>query len=147
VFVRPARLSDADALQRGCFPEQSVDLVCDYLAWCLRRAAQGRVVRLVAVRDRVPVGSVQLDLYRDHAEIGSLVVAEAHRRQGVGAALLCAAIRQARERNAGAIEIVARADQPWVRAWYERLGFRYAREHTWPREGRVAVLRLTAGGE
>jgi len=35
-IIRPARLDDAKALHRHCYPEYSSDDVREYLAWCLR---------------------------------------------------------------------------------------------------------------
>jgi GNAT superfamily N-acetyltransferase len=91
VLVRPARLGDAEALQRHCYPEASLDDVRDYLAWCLRQG-KGRILRLVAEVDGQAVGNAQLTVWGQVGEIGSLVVAEAHRQHGVARKMLAALI-------------------------------------------------------
>jgi ribosomal protein S18 acetylase RimI-like enzyme len=87
------------------------------------------------------VASGQLALHADRAEIGSLVVAVAHRRKGIGTALVRALVERAREQGVREIEISARLAAPWIRAWYERIGFAYQREHDFPDE-RVAILAM-----
>lgn len=125
-LIRPAHLEDADSLQRCCYPETSAEEVRDYLAWCLRQAEKGRLIRLVAEVEGRVVGNVQLTVWGQEGEIGSLVVAEAFRRQGIARQLLTELIAQARRRGLEAVEIgVARGD-PAVQAFYRQLGFRPA---------------------
>jgi GNAT superfamily N-acetyltransferase len=115
--------------------------VQDYLAWCLAEQENGRLVCLVAEADGQAVASGQLALRRSKGEIGSLLVAPAHRQQGIGTTLVLALIEQARQRHVRILEITACVDTPWIRAWYERLGFTYQREHDFPGE-RVAILTM-----
>ncbi len=123
VVIRPARLEDADPLQRGCYPEASADEVRGYLAWCLRQAEKGRLIRLVAEVEGQVVGNVQLTVWGQEGEIGSLVVAEAFRRQGIARRLLTELIGEARQRGLKAVEVgVAERDRA-VQAFYRRLGF------------------------
>jgi ribosomal protein S18 acetylase RimI-like enzyme len=57
-------------------------------------------------------------------EIGSLVVAEAHRQHGVARKLLTALIAEAKGRGLVALELSASEEQPAILAFYERMGFR-----------------------
>jgi ribosomal protein S18 acetylase RimI-like enzyme len=141
VTVRPLRATDAPDLHHHCFSDQSLRQVEDYLRWCLAEQAHGRLVCLVAAVDGQAVASGQLALYEYGAEIGSLVVSADHRRQGIGTALVRALIAEAQQRRVRTLEISANVEPPWIRAWYERLGFTFQREHTFPDE-RVAVLTM-----
>jgi N-acetylglutamate synthase-like GNAT family acetyltransferase len=100
----------------------------------------------VVERQGQAVASGQLALRSDAGEIGSLIVAPACRRQGMGTALVRALLAQARQRQVRALEISANVDLPWIRAWYERLGFTYQREHEFPDE-RVALLTMDLQGD
>ena len=143
ISLRPARQTDAFDLGRNCFPEQTLDEVQGYLYWCLPHQARGRVVRLVAEMDGQVIANGQLTLLRDRGEIGSLVVAPPYRQRGIGTALVQALLRHARQHNLCTIEISASTNMPWIRAWYERLGFVYQGEHTFPGQEQVAILQLT----
>lgn len=121
--IRPVRLDDADALQRHCYPDQALADVREYLAWCLRQADKGRILRLVAEVDGQAVGNAQLTVWGLEGEIGSLVVAEGYRRRGLARRLLCQLINEARQRNLAALEIGVCECQPAILAFYERLGF------------------------
>jgi ribosomal-protein-alanine N-acetyltransferase len=123
VSIRPAQLDDADALHRHCYPAQVLEDVRDYLAWCLRQADKGRIVRLVAEVDGQAVGNAQLTVWGSEGEIGSLVVAEGYRRRGLAKRLLAELIAEARQRDLAALEIRVCECQPAILAFYERLGF------------------------
>jgi GNAT superfamily N-acetyltransferase len=122
-IIRPARLDDAEALHRNCYPEHSLDDVREYLAWCLRQAGKGWIVRLVAEVDAQAVGNAQLTVWRQRGEIGSLVVTPVYRRRGLARRLVTALIEEADRRGLESLEIAARACQPAIVAFYERLGF------------------------
>jgi ribosomal protein S18 acetylase RimI-like enzyme len=139
--IRSASLADAADLHANCFPEQALNEVQDYLRWCLAQQAKGRMVRLVAEADGLVVANGQFAILRGQGEIGSLVVAPAYRRRGIGTALISALIEQARRGQMHTIEITAHLDKPWVQAWYQRLGFAYTSEHDFGDE-RVAVLHM-----
>jgi ribosomal protein S18 acetylase RimI-like enzyme len=124
VLIRPARLKDAEALQRHCYPEANLDDVRDYLAWCLRQAKKGRILRLVAEVDGQAVGNAQLTVWGQVGEIGSLVVTEAHRQHGIARELLAALIAEARRRGLVGLELSASEEQPAILAFYQRMGFR-----------------------
>jgi len=142
-IIRPATLADAPALQRHCFPAQSVEDVANYLGWCLCQAEKGRLARLVAEVSGEAIANAQLTLHGEVAEIGSLVVAEGCRQRGIGTALIAALADFARERGAQVLEIGVRPDDVRVRALYTRLGFVPHRqvEVSFVPGGRVLYLR------
>jgi GNAT superfamily N-acetyltransferase len=140
--VRRLRASDAADLQRGCYPDQSLDMVQAYADWCLRQMEVGRLVRLVVEVGGRAVANGQLTLQGEQAEIGSLVVAPAYRRRGIGGQLLRALIAKARRHGVCSLVLAASVEEPWLRAWYEREGFGHARERVLPREERVWVLHM-----
>jgi ribosomal protein S18 acetylase RimI-like enzyme len=125
--IRPARLDDARALHRHCYPEADFDAVRDYLAWCLRQSEKGRdrgrIVRLVAEIEGQAVGNVQLTVWGETGEIGSLVVGASFRRRGLARKLLSSAIDQARQLGLAAVELEVAEGQPNVVAFYQRHGF------------------------
>lgn len=124
INLRPARLEDAAALHASCYPEADLEDVGFYLAWSLRQVARGRMVRLVAEVDGRVVGTAHLSLSgNNEGEIGSVVVAESHRRQGLARRLIAALLAEARARKLAAVEIGVRRDQPHLQAFYESLGF------------------------
>lgn len=142
-IIRPVCLSDAADLQRNCFSGQSLQAVEDYLAWCLVQSDNGRLVRLAVEWEGEVIASGQLAIRHREGEIGSLQVAPAHRRKGIGDALLDALMQEARERGLCAVEIMADAEVAWLRVWYERRGFVYQDERCLARGERVAYLRWT----
>lgn len=91
--------------------------------------AHERDVVLVAVRDSgvCAVASIHLiPLFHrdDHlARVTSFVVAESHRRQGVGSALITACEAWAHERGAKRVEITSGDQRDDAHAFYERHGF------------------------
>ena len=141
--LRSVRPSDAADLHRNCFPEQSLDAVQDYLHWCLSQMRKGRMVRLVAEVNGQVVANGQLAIHRHDGEIGSLVVSPAYHRRGIGTALVGALVAEARNCRVRTLEIAAPSGQPWIQAWYQRLGFAFHRERTYPGDERVAILRVS----
>lgn len=97
------------------------------------------VVRIIlAERDGQPVGCVayfppscarapdeELDalLPADHAYVGWLAVAPAHRRSGIGEALTRESITRARQDGASAVELFTAHYMVAAQRLYERLGF------------------------
>ncbi len=122
-IIRLAHLDDAEALHQTCYPEYRLEDVRDYLAWCLRQAEKGRIVRLVAEVEGQAVGNAQLTIWGKDAEIGSLVVAESFRRRGLARRLLIKLIVEAKRRGLVVLEISAAESQPAIVAFYQRLGF------------------------
>jgi ribosomal protein S18 acetylase RimI-like enzyme len=131
--IRGVRIEDAEALWRNCFSQESLAETRGYLAWCLRQMDKGWLVRLVAEADGQAVANAQLTLWCDRAEIGSLVVAEAYRRQGIATALVAALTAEAQQRGVRRLEIGARAPERELIALYRRWGFVPDREIELPR--------------
>lgn len=123
-IIRAARLDDAEALHRHCYPEHTAGDVRDYLAWCLRQAEKGRIVRLVAEIEGQAVGNAQLTIRGQEGEVGSLVVARDFRRRGLARRLLTELIAEAKQRKLATLEIGADQRQPGILAFYQRMGFR-----------------------
>lgn len=121
--VRSARMDDAEALHRHCYPEASLDDVQEYLAWCLAQEKKGRILRLVAEVDGEAVGNAQLTVWGELGEIGSVIVSENHRRRGLARRLITALITEAREWGLAGLEIAVHESQPAILAFYRNLGF------------------------
>jgi ribosomal protein S18 acetylase RimI-like enzyme len=111
VGIRPLTLSDAQDLQRNCFPYESPESVTDY------------------------VSRAQLLCWRKRAEIGSLVVAEPLRGHGIGTALIEALSDAAAGMGAEQIEIGADVENERVLNLYQRLGFTPYKEVQVPGRG------------
>lgn len=122
-IIRPARMDDAEALHRHCYPDNDLEDICDYLAWSLRQAQKGRIVRLVAEVDGQVVGNAQLTVWGKEGELGSLVVAREYQRRGLARQLLTELIAEARRRRLAALEISVCKGQPAILAFYQSLGF------------------------
>jgi GNAT superfamily N-acetyltransferase len=122
--IRPARLDDAVALHRHCYPEADPSDVRDYLVWCLHPSREDMIVRLVAEVNGEAVGNAQLTRWPQAGEIGSLVVAPAFRRQGIARRLISELINEARRRGLLAVEISVSERHPTTLAFYQELGFR-----------------------
>ena len=130
VTIRDAEPGDADAVagllgQLG-YPSD-------------REATAGRLERLRIVGDRVVVAELDgqivglahlqvtptIELDRPAAKIGALAVDEAHRRQGIGRALMQAMESEARSRGCGVIFLTTSEGRDDAHAFYERLGLEY----------------------
>jgi ribosomal protein S18 acetylase RimI-like enzyme len=121
--IRPARLADAEALHRYCYPETTFENIQDYLAWCLRQGEKGRIIRLVAEVDGQAVGNAQLTVWGQTGEVGSLIIGQAFRRQGLAQRLLTDLIDRARSLGLVALDLEVSENQPDILAFYQRLGF------------------------
>jgi N-acetylglutamate synthase-like GNAT family acetyltransferase len=141
-LVRAIRPTDAGDLHRNCYPEQPLGELRTYLNWCRTQMAKGRMERLVAEVDGHAVGNGQLTIRRREGEIGSLVVAPAHRRRGIGRSILAALVSRAAQHGVQVLEIAATEEAVWLRAWYERLGFVPSERQILPRGQRIVVLRM-----
>jgi GNAT superfamily N-acetyltransferase len=78
----------------------------------------GEVVGLIATHV-VP----RLDSERRSCRIVDLVVAERHRRNGIGAALIDAAEQEARRQHCARLDLSTGDWRPDAHAFYERMGF------------------------
>lgn len=65
---------------------------------------------------------------RKHVHVGTLVVSAAHRRQGIGQALLAAVERWANDYGAVAIGLNVDGANDEAKAFYEKVGYRLASE-------------------
>ncbi|MFG0274140.1 MAG: GNAT family N-acetyltransferase [Phycisphaerales bacterium] len=125
VRIRPERPSDADAVARlleGCFPTDAEAR----LVAALRRSGQ-LVVALVAENDGAIVGHIAFSPVtaagaRAGVGLAPVAVEAAHRRRGLGAALIERGLERCRAAGAGWCVVLG---DP---AYYARYGFRPARE-------------------
>jgi GNAT superfamily N-acetyltransferase len=108
---------------------------------------KARLERLVIVGDRVVVAELAgvvvglahlhvfptIELDRPAAKLGALVVSEAHRRQGIGRALIEAVENEARLRGSGVFFLTTAERRDDTHRFYESLGL----EQTGRRYGRT----------
>lgn len=135
VHIRPLTLADAQDLQCNCFPGESLESVADYVQRALNFMERGRSTHLVAETDGRAVANAQLLCWRKRAEIGSLVVAEPLRGQGVGTALIEALSDAAAHMGVEQIEIGADEENEQALDLYRRLGFAPYKEVSVPGNG------------
>ena len=83
-------------------------------------------------------GFAVLELLDGAVHLEQLSVDPAHGRRGIGAALLAATVRAAREHGADRVTLLTYADVPWNGPWYARHGWR---EITDPTPGLGALRR------
>jgi GNAT superfamily N-acetyltransferase len=87
-------------------------------------AACGRGSLWVAVDDHDrPVGFLAADQLDGWFHIAEVSVARSHQRQGIGAALVAAALAYARTAGFPAVSLTTYRDLPWNGPFYARLGF------------------------
>ena len=127
--VRPARPDDAPGLaplttQLG-YPVEASEQA-ERLARVLGREDEAVLVAVDAtdapigwihVQQRTPLTSAP------HAQIAGMVVDEAHRSDGVGAALLTAAEAWAEERGLPSVQVYSRVERERAHRFYERHGY------------------------
>ena len=129
VRIRPARPGDAPAMaplttQLG-YPVEATEQV-ERLAPIL---ASDDDALLVAVDDAdTPIGWIHVQARRSlasppHAQIAGMVVDQAHRSDGVGAALVAAAESWARERGLPSVQVYSRVERERAHRFYERHGY------------------------
>jgi len=87
-----------------------------------KRRVQGELF-LVAVEQDAIVGTVMAGYDGHRAWVNYLAVAESHRRQGIGRALMVAAEAGVRALGCPKLAVQVRTDNPQALAFYERLGF------------------------
>ena len=114
---------DAGALQHACYPDIPLEDVQDYVTWCLHPSRQSWIIRLVAEVDGEVVANAQLTVWGTSGEIGSVVVADAYRRQGLARQLITALMAEAQARGVAELEIWVRQDQPAIEGFYQQMGF------------------------
>lgn len=92
------------------------------------RAAAWRVL-VVGEPGRV-VGFAVLELLDGAVHLEQLSVDPAHGRRGIGAALLAATVRAARENGSDRVTLLTYADVPWNAPWYARHGWQVTTDLT-----------------
>lgn len=88
-----------------------------------RKRRMQRELFLVAVENDVIVGTVMAGYDGHRGWVNYLAVAESHRRQGIGRALMAAAEAGVSALGGPKLSAQVRADNPEALAFYERLGF------------------------
>lgn len=142
--IRSAQETDLAALaelSRACFGESA--LAAGAMAPSARR------ITLLAERGGACAGYIVLALAADEAEIESLAVEAAQRRQGVATALLEAGSRAAEQRGARTLHLEVRESNRAARTFYARRGFtesgRRPGYYRQPEESAVLLRRDAAG--
>ena len=82
----------------------------------------------VALSDHEPVGLCMLGIREDEGWIGGMGVATAHRRAGIGEALMRAVLAEARDRGVCRVRLEVLEPNDAARLLYEKLGFRTLRD-------------------
>jgi ribosomal protein S18 acetylase RimI-like enzyme len=137
--IRPARLSDAEALFAACWPQRTFAVVFSLLQRITRLQDAGRGLGLVVLdRGGLPVGYGQVALWPTCAEISDLVVAEGQRGRGSGTAIIQRLTQAAVEIGAEAAEIGAALSNPRALKLYRSLGFE---------DSHTVMINLGAGQE
>lgn len=124
IAIRPVRLADVAGLQQACWPERSFDAVYRFVSRARYNASQGRAIGIVVADDDLIRAYGQFTLWPRCGEISDLIVAEAHRGQGLGTAMIQYLVRAARDMQADCVDIGAALSNPRALALYRRLGFR-----------------------
>jgi ribosomal protein S18 acetylase RimI-like enzyme len=134
ITIRPASERDVPALL-ALFAELHPDDPAPSAqaaagAWRAVEGQSGRTV-LLAGSDGVVVGTIDCATLpnltrgaRSFMLVENVVVAARHRRSGVGAALMEAALGLARQADCYKVQLLSRAGREAAHAFYESLGFR-----------------------
>lgn len=93
------------------------------------RAALGGGHVLLAELEGAIIGCVLYRAEADHMYLGRLAVLPAHRRRGVGQALIAEVEARARARGLPRVRLGVRVGLPELRDRYERAGYRVISEH------------------
>lgn len=118
-----ARLDDAADLHAACFPDEPIEWVMDYLAWCLN--GPDRPTRLVVLLRGHLVGQVEVMRRQDGrwVELSNFIVSEAIRRQGIGWRVAGAAVRLARRWGCKEVRLQVQVPNDDLMAMYRKWGF------------------------
>ncbi len=144
LVVRALEAGDVDqvmAIQQACLGSVA--------AWPPQAyRGEGGYESLVAVSDGCILGFLLFFTAAEEVEILNLAVSPRHRRQGIGAALLRAALAAVAERGARRVFLEVRESNSDAAAFYQRLGFtewgRRPRYYSSPPEDAVVLSRPVA---
>ena len=128
IQIRTVSLKDVDALRVHCWSHRSVTRSRDLIRIIKDAEKFERglgVVVLNAADKQTIVGYGQIMRWTQCAEISDLVVAETHRNQGIGTALIRYLIHNISLDGVDCIEIGVAQSNPRAAALYRRLGFAY----------------------
>jgi ribosomal-protein-alanine N-acetyltransferase len=115
--------SDLQPLHQACFAERPLLPFRRHFQQMLRRQETGRGFCLVADNQGELVGSGQLTIYPNGAELANLAVVPAWRGQGVGTAVVAVLTAVADHLQLTFLELGVQNDNPRAQALYQRLGF------------------------
>lgn len=128
-IVRRAGLEDAGVVHTLLFEFNGEALQPGALARRMLQVA-GLETLLLAEQGGVPAGLLVLRIVptisdaEDWAEITELYVQPPFRRQGIGTALVCAAVEHCRERSCGELSLLVDPANVEAQAFYQAVGFR-----------------------
>jgi len=142
--VRPYRPGDSEAVADICrrspqssqWPREIYD----------QAHSSGQIVVIAELNGQI-CGFVVARITGDEAEILNAAVDPAHRRKGIGSALLTTAISSAQAQNAKAIYLEVRESNSAAVSFYQRYGFEKTAErhgyYSSPTENAVVMKKLT----
>src|ERR1700719_1185760 len=142
--VRPFQPGDSEAVFEIC--QQSPEAAQWPKESYHRAHSSGQFVLVAEVNDRIR-GFLVARITVDEAEILNTAVNPAHRRKGVGSALLSAAISAARAHNTKSIYLEVRKSNAAAISFYGKYGFEKTAErrayYGSPTENAVVMKKLT----
>lgn len=141
VSFRLLQPNDLHPLHQACFPERPLNAFRRSFAQLLRRYETERGFCLVAQTQAGLIGSGQLTIYPNGAELANLIVVPAWRGQGVGTAIIGILTAVAHHLQLPCLEIGVQNDNPRAQALYERLGFIPDRPLDLPNRPPALILR------
>jgi len=143
--VRPFRPADTEAVSEICrhspeaaqWPKESYE----------QAHSSGQIVLIVEINGQI-CGFLIARVTGDEAEILNMAVDTAHRRKGIGSALLSATISAARAQSAKNIYLEVRESNSAATSFYRRHGFEKLTErrgyYSSPTENAVVMKKPTA---
>lgn len=124
-LMRQAVVTDASDLHQQCWPDYPSGLMEELLSRINNLHVQGRGTGLVIVHrhSNCIAGYGQIVKWGDKAEISDLIIAEAHRSQGLGTQLIRHLLQHAANLPINRAEIGVAASNRGAYRLYQRLGF------------------------
>lgn len=141
VTFRLLQPDDLHPLHRACFPERPLTAFRRSFAQLLRRHETERGFCVVATTPNEMVGSGQMILYPNGAELANLIVAAQWQGQGIGTGIIGILTAVAHHLHLSCLEIGVQSDNPRAQALYERLGFIPDRPLDLPNRPPALILR------